>query len=344
MAPRDGDGLGMAPRPGEPESALIPGMAAPTPPAPQIGSVKRFGLFGHVQLGSMPDTSGPGPTALETPNVWNYDFDPATGNARAQFPGIVLINGAPVVTGGVASFNTRTGAVTLTSADVLAVVPALSLVIRIQTFAASGTYTPNANMVGAIIEGVGGGGGGASLVSAASTGFYAGGGGAGGYSRKAVTRAQVGASQVVTIGAGGAGSTSGSVATAGNGGDTSVGALMIAKGGTGGATIPGAGSYDVGGAGGVVGTGDVSMPGEKGGPAAQFTNASFVGAAGGWGGSSQWSGRATTAPATAAPVAGTAGIANSGSGGGAAYCLNTSNAAGGAGGTGFVVVTEFCSS
>lgn len=121
MAPRDGDGLGMAPRPGEPESALIPGMAAPAPPRAKISPVKRFGLFGHVQLGSMPDTSGPGPVALETPLLWGYDFDPATGNARAAFAGIVTINGTPVVAGGVSSFNTRTGAVTLAQADVSAV-------------------------------------------------------------------------------------------------------------------------------------------------------------------------------------------------------------------------------
>lgn len=122
MAPRDGgDGLGMAPRPGEPESALLPGMAAPRPPAAQIRPVERFGLFGHVQLGSMPDTSGPGPTALETPVTWAYDFDPASGNARAQFFGIVLLNGSPLAPGGVSSFNTRIGAITLLQADVSAV-------------------------------------------------------------------------------------------------------------------------------------------------------------------------------------------------------------------------------
>jgi len=121
MAPRDGDGLGMAPRPGEPESALLPGMAAPRPPEARISPPVPFGRFGHVQLGSMPDTSGPGPVALETPLLWGYDFDPATGFARAQFSGIVLINGSPVVAGGVASFNTRTGAVTLQLADVTAV-------------------------------------------------------------------------------------------------------------------------------------------------------------------------------------------------------------------------------
>jgi hypothetical protein len=99
MAPRDGDGLGMAPRPGEPESALLPGMAAPRPPAPQIGPVERFGLFGHVQLGSMPDTSVPGPVALETPVPWTYDFDPATGNARATFGGIVVPGSGAFISG-----------------------------------------------------------------------------------------------------------------------------------------------------------------------------------------------------------------------------------------------------
>lgn len=131
MAPFDGsdrkpDGLGMAPRVREPESAMIPGMAAPAP-APIRAPRKRFGLFGHVQLGSMPDTSGPGPVATETPNGWTYDFDPVSGNARAAFSGVaafsgsITLNGGSVVVGGVTSFNTRTGAVVLTLADVTGV-------------------------------------------------------------------------------------------------------------------------------------------------------------------------------------------------------------------------------
>lgn len=111
MAPfdSDGDGLGMAPRPREPESALLPGMAAPAAPGAVLGDPEpRFGQFGHVQLGSMPDTSGPPPVATETPIHWDYDFDPVTGTARATFPGIVNGGG-----GGGAAIATTTNTTTL---------------------------------------------------------------------------------------------------------------------------------------------------------------------------------------------------------------------------------------
>jgi hypothetical protein len=65
----------------------------------------------------MPDTSGPGPVALQEPPAWAYDFNPATGSARASFTGEVTFisggAGSPVT-----SFNTRTGAIVLTTADV----------------------------------------------------------------------------------------------------------------------------------------------------------------------------------------------------------------------------------
>lgn len=217
-----------------------------------------------------------------------------------------------------------------------------NLVIRVQAFTGSGTYTPHAKMIYAIAKGVGGGGGGASLVSAAATGYFSGGGGGGGYSEKIVSAADIGASKAVTIGAGGAGSTAGSLATATAGGDTSLGVLLVAKGGSGGATIPGAGNYGVGGAGGIAGTGDTTFPGQKGGPAAQFGIASFVGSGGGWGGASQIGAQVYTPIATAASVTGTSGGANAGNGGGSGYCLNGSDAAGGVGGSGYLWITEFC--
>lgn len=215
--------------------------------------------------------------------------------------------------------------------------------VRLQDFPATGTYTPHGNMLFCVMVGVGGGGGGASLASNASTGYFSGGGGGGGFSLKISTAAAIGASKAVTIGAGGTAATAGAN-NGGAGGDTSVGVLMIAKGGAGGVTIPGAGSYDTGGAGGVVGTGDYSRAGEKGGPCAQFAIASFVGTAGGWGGASAMSGRATTSININAAVVGTAGVANSGGGGASAYCQNSADAAGGAGGSGRVLVFEFCSS
>lgn len=92
------DGLGMAPRAIEPQSAMIPGMAAPAPPPAAQGPsepVQRFGQFGHLQLGSMPNTSGPGPVATQQPSAWTYDFNPATGNSRASYDGEVDLTGGP---------------------------------------------------------------------------------------------------------------------------------------------------------------------------------------------------------------------------------------------------------
>lgn len=108
------DGLNMAPRPGEPESALLPGMAAPAP------NSARGGPPG-VEALDMPDTSGPGPTAVQSPGTWVYDFDPANGMARATFNGEVNFTSGGSATAGVTSWNTRTGAVSLTLADITAV-------------------------------------------------------------------------------------------------------------------------------------------------------------------------------------------------------------------------------
>lgn len=108
-----------------PESAMLPGMAAPTPrDAPH-------GPLGPA-LQDMPDTSI-GAVALQNPGSWTYDFDPATGVARAAFvgetTGPTLAPGssnvqfattafvAAAVAGGVSSWNTRTGAVVLTLGD-----------------------------------------------------------------------------------------------------------------------------------------------------------------------------------------------------------------------------------
>ena len=91
---------------GNPESNLIAGMAAPVPqdmPAPA----------------SMPDTSI-GAVALQEPPGWSYDFNPATGSARATFTGEVAFTSGGSGTSGVTTFNTRSGAVTLLAADVTA--------------------------------------------------------------------------------------------------------------------------------------------------------------------------------------------------------------------------------
>lgn len=213
--------------------------------------------------------------------------------------------------------------------------------VTTQKFTASGTYTPTANMTYCIIECVGGGGAGGGTTSGAGNTGAGGGGGGGSYARKYFTAAAIGASQTVTIGAGGTAGSAG--ANAGNnGGDTSVGAICIGKGGTGGSgavASTGAG----GGAGGIAGTGDFLVIGQTGysGLAGSITTL------GPWGGSGGASGLAFGAggPGStfAGSTAGNAGVLYGGGGSGG----NSSNAsgatAGSVGAAGIVVITEFCS-
>lgn len=99
-----------------------------------------------------------------------------------------------------------------------------------QVFTATGTYTPTAGMKYCIVEVIGGGGGGGGAVSG-STGTVgvAGGGAAGGYARKTISAATVGASKAVTIGAGGAGGGAGAGVA---GGTSSFGAIISVPGGS----------------------------------------------------------------------------------------------------------------
>lgn len=112
-----------------------------------------------------------------------------------------------------------------------------SLTIVEQVFTTSGTYTPTADLQYAIIEVVGGGGAGGGSDACITTGIpttetsYGAGGGGGEYAKAIFSSGTIGASQVVTVGAGGAGATSSNGPT---GGTTSVGALVSAIGGTGG--------------------------------------------------------------------------------------------------------------
>lgn len=93
------------------------------------------------------------------------------------------------------------------------------------------TYTPSALMKFCIVEvlGAGGGSGGCPATSASQIAAAAGGAG-GSWARVSLTAAQVGSSQAVTVGAGGAaGTTSGS---GGVGGSSSFGTLIVCPGGT----------------------------------------------------------------------------------------------------------------
>lgn len=213
---------------------------------------------------------------------------------------------------------------------------------NVQVFTSSGTYTPTAGMVKCKVTSTGGGGGGgAADANDGSSSASGGGGGAGGTCIEWFTAADIGASQTVTIGAGGAGGVAASGATGTTGGDTTFGALHTASGGAGGggirATAEGVGA---GGLGGAAANGTINIPGGDGGSGVSM-NGGNTRAVGGLGGSSIWGsggkpGIATTATATA----GTAARAY-GAGGGGAAASDANEAAGGAGKDGICIVEEY---
>ena len=142
--------------------------------------------------------------------------------------------------------------------------PASSVRFNLVTVTSNQTYIPSTNIIYADVEAIGGGGGGGG--AAAGTAAAAG-GAAGGYCKKRFTAAQLGASVVCTIGAGGTGAVAGNN-NGGNGGNTSFGALLTANGGSGGAGCPVAANPTVGGAGTSGGSatgGDVNTTGAFGG-------------------------------------------------------------------------------
>ncbi len=209
-----------------------------------------------------------------------------------------------------------------------------------QVFTSSGTYTPTSGMVYCMIEVVGSGGGGGGGAGVAATSSGAGGGGGGGaYSRSFKTAAQVGASQSVTIAAGGAAGASGNNAGSA-GGTSSVGTLVTANGGSGGGgsaarTTPEFGG--TGGAGGSTGgTGDFKIAGQAGGAGIVLAGSSGVACPGGGGASFFGPG------ANGLKLSSTNSGVVYGSGGDGGYA-GTADSAGNAGADGVVVITEFLS-
>lgn len=198
-------------------------------------------------------------------------------------------------------------------------------------------YSPNSKMVACISDALGGGGGGGGTVnSSASNTFQGAGGGAGSRSLKYSTAAQIGAGQLVTIGAAGSGGAAGNNnGTAG--GDTSVGAICIGKAGQGG--IANNSSNPAGGAGGVAGTGDITTVGQAGANGVLVAIPLFTGGGGGW--SHMGGGGQPPAGSSATGGAGT----GRGTGGAGGLSFNAGlTQAGGNGTAGYVAITEFCTS
>jgi hypothetical protein len=181
--------------------------------------------------------------------------------------------------------------------------------LRITTFTASGTWTKQADTSFVVVEGVGGGGGSTSSTGSSGCG---GGGGAGGYFKKLV--AAPGATEAVTIGAGGAVGASGGV--------TSFGSWATANGGQ-------QGGVNSGGAGGTAAGGDINIAGGGGGYGLFISGGgNFYGA----GGNSAFGGGAPGTDANANGAAGATGTGGGGSGG---------TSTGAAGGSGRVNVYEY---
>jgi hypothetical protein len=226
--------------------------------------------------------------------------------------------------------------------------------VAIQTFTASGTYTPAANMKFCIVISTGGGGGGGGADTDGTSGSVGagGGGGAGGTCVELFSAATIGANQTVTVGAAGtAGSTAGG--NGGTGGNTTFGALHTATGG--GAGIGSGTSVNdftasAGGAGGVPTGGLLNIAGGEGGSSIGggidgTTDLSF--ALGGNGGASFWGGGgrggavANASVVTDGTLAGNGGTAFGSGGGGGGNTNNTAGVGGGAGAAGVCMVIEF---
>lgn len=239
-----------------------------------------------------------------------------------------------------ASANASASSFTVTFPAITGTVAVATNVTK-QTFSATGTYTPTANMAHCIIEcWGGGGGGGGSAGTGASNQSSAGGGGAGAYARTYSTAAAIGASKAVTIGAAGTGGAAGNNAGVA-GGSTSVGVLCIAPGGSGGGGTGGS-SGASGGTGGTGATGDVVGSGMNGFSAVGGATFVTIGFAGGAGGSSSIGGGGASPNITGAGGFNGNAASGWGAGGSGGSSFNSATtASGGNGSQGLVVITEF---
>jgi len=257
------------------------------------------------------------------------------------------------INGPVISSTTTTGAltaVTLANQEFLvgntsAAPTKKTLKTVLSFYNASGTYTHTfqTGMIFAFCEVQGSGGGGGGCASNAGATLSCGGGGGGGsYTASYLTAATLGASQTVTVGAGGtAGANTGG--NGGNGGATSLGTLLVVNGGlggTGGAATANAVSR-AGGVGSTIPTGGQMFSfGQGGAPGfSTYTSSTNYIVTGGAGGNSRTSGGGQMVFGNSGGNSG--GAYGAGGGGASGTASGGGGLAGGAGSQGTVTITEF---
>lgn len=254
------------------------------------------------------------------------------GTGAITLTGVLLGNGTSAVTA-------LTGNSKVIASNAAGTLAARSFSVVTQVFTSTGTYTATTGMLYCqiIILGGGGAGGGAAATGGATTSL-GGGGGAGEYAVGVFSAATIGASQAVTIGAAGAAN---SGVAGGNGGNTSVGALISANGGTGGGTAAAASiASQRGGAGGTGGSGgSYRSPGFGGGSGLSVQPSSFN--YGAYGADSQLGSGGIDYLNIGTKQDGDPGIGYGSGGGGAITWTSQTAAIGGAGVPGVVIVNEY---
>ncbi|ELF1048982.1 TPA: hypothetical protein PRQ83_003730 [Escherichia coli] len=218
--------------------------------------------------------------------------------------------------------------------------------INVQTFTASGTYTPTAGTKFVIAEVLGGGGGGGSNAATPSSGAAAGAGGASG--AYAVCKHTPTGPVSVVIGAGGAGGVSTAAGADGSTGGTSSYGAVSAPGGRGGPRGVAFNNFPTGGnvatgSSGVTGSVIVGTPGTGGSYGILYSDSNATGG----GGANSIYGAGGIAITINSGGSGTSQGADAngyGSGGGGAVSVHTATAAssrGGNGTPGIVIIWEY---
>lgn len=306
-----------------------------TPIGTSISSYSNYQQFGFVAAADSTDFVTINVASIGARNAYKADGSTRLGDGD-------IIEGAFYEFIFNSALNSSAGGLQIVTPSGNTVYSPVVNILAVQTFVASGTYTPTAGMLYAIVEAVGGGGGsGGTAATGAATCASSAGGSSGAYAKALLTAAQIGVSQVVTIGAAGAAGTAGNNAGSA-GGVTSLGSLISCPGGLGGTGSAAVGTISVtaastgGGAAPTISSGTtlISMAGGGSGSGLVLSTTSAIA---GRGGSNPIGQGGRDSPAGGGAQLGT----GNGSGGGGGATNNTSATAGAAGQVGKIIITEY---